>query len=69
MLCTKTRGDSFGASRFSKEGSVSAGKRAPKPSGIQVEVMSDHCAVVRLNDIALSRCVEEGAHNAWRFLL
>lgn len=63
-LCTKTRGDSFGASRFSKKGGgISSGgrggKHAASRAGICVTVSSAECAVVRLNDIALSRYLQK----------
>lgn len=59
-LCTKTRGDSFGASRFSKKGAVKASsKQVASRAGISVTVSSSDCAVVRLNDIALSRYLQK----------
>lgn len=63
VLCTKTRGDTFGSSRFSrgskgkKGADTSCGddKNAASCCGITVKVVSDDCSVVRLNDVALTR--------------
>lgn len=62
MLCTKTRGDCFGSSRFSRKSAAAEkkdGDHAALVAGISVTVSNDLCTLVRLNDVALTRYLQK----------